>query len=75
MQWIQHQIQAATDIPDPTRLELRTMLERLRGMDPDDTTTIPAWQRVREAAPKVWKVAEPVLGKIVGEAVKKALGL
>src|SRR5580704_19722256 len=37
VEWVQHQLQAAKDLPAAARLELRDMLDRLKGMDPDDT--------------------------------------
>lgn len=37
--------------------------------------TIEAWKRLRDATPKVWDALEPVASTVIGEAVKKALGL
>ena len=72
MQWIQHKVQAAEDIPASTRYEL---LDRLQAIDPDDSRAVTAWRRIREAAPKAWEATKPVRDAIIGETVKKALGL
>ncbi len=59
---------------DPiTRLKLRDVLDALVAKDADDTRTIAGWQTVRDAAPKVWKLAKPVLDVLIGAAVKKGL--
>jgi hypothetical protein len=75
IQWLQHRVQASSDVPASTRQELHAMLDRLRDMDAADTRTIPGWQRLRDAAPKVWEASKPVRDALIGEAVKKALGL
>lgn len=75
IEWVQHQIQVAQDIPSPKRLELGEILEHLQGMDAEDTRAAAAWQKVRDAAPKVWAAMRPIRDALIGEAVKKALGL
>lgn len=75
MDWIRNLLQTAGDIAPSTRLELREVLERLQGMEPDDTRTIPGWERVKTAAPRVWETIKPVMQTVAGEAVKRALGL
>jgi hypothetical protein len=75
VQWLQHQVQASFDVPASTRLELRATLDRLRGMDAGDTKTTAGWKQLRDAAPKVWEATKPVRDALIGEAVKKALGL
>ena len=74
MQWIQHKVQAAEDIPASTRYELLELLDRLQAIDPDDSKAVTAWRRIREAAPKAWEATKPVRDAIIGEMVKKALG-
>ena len=44
-------------------------------MDPNDTKSVSAWKRVRELAPKVWETTKPVRDALIGEIVKRALGL
>jgi hypothetical protein len=58
IQWLQHQVQASSDIPAAQRQELRTALERMRDMEPGDTKTFSTWKLLREAAPKVWAMSE-----------------
>ena len=74
LQWLQHQVQGAFDVPAPTRLELRAMLERLRDMEAGDTKTAAAWKRLRDAAPKVWKASQPVRDKLMTEGIERLLG-
>ena len=73
--WLTHQVQAAEDISDASRVELRNVLARLKAMDPEDTKAVSAWKRVQELAPKVWETTKPVHDALIGEAVKKAMGL
>jgi len=68
-------IRAATDVPETTRHELQDVLGRLQAMAPDDTKAVAGWQRIRDVAPKVWDATKPVRDTLIGEAVKKALGL
>jgi hypothetical protein len=75
IQWSRHQIQADKDMPGATRLELLAAMDRLQRMDANDTKAIEAWKRIRDAAPKVWEAAKPVRDALIGEAVKKAMGL
>lgn len=75
VQWVQHQVQASSELPASTRVELQGVLERLRDMDPNDTKSVSAWKRVRELAPKVWETTKPVRDALIGEIVKRALGL
>jgi len=75
MEWVKHELQASVDITDPLRLELVTVLDRLKRMDPGDTRTVEVWKRMRDAAPKVWEKAKPVLDLVIADAVKKYLGL
>jgi hypothetical protein len=75
LKWIQHQIQAADDLPAVTRLELLAVVERLQGIAPDDTKAVAGWSRIKTAAPRVWESVKPVIHNVVSEAVKAALGL
>jgi inorganic pyrophosphatase len=75
IQWIQHQIQAAQDIPGAMRIELLAVVEHLQSMGPNDTTAIAGWEQIKKAAPKVWETVKPVIQTVAGEAVKKALGM
>jgi hypothetical protein len=63
------------ELPDSTALEMAEMVKRMESMSPDDTRTIEAWKSIRDKAPKVWDALRPVINTVVGEAVKKALGL
>jgi 4-amino-4-deoxy-L-arabinose transferase-like glycosyltransferase len=72
---LQYQVRASSNLPLSTRIELREVLESLKSKDEDDTGTIAAWQLFRDAAPRIWDEAKPVRDALMGEAVKKALGL
>jgi hypothetical protein len=75
MEWLTHQVQAAESVSDANRIELRAVLARLKAMDPEDTKAVSAWKRFQELAPKVWDATKPVRDVLIGEAVKKAMGL
>ena len=66
---------AGRDVLRPTALQLVEALKHLDTMDADDTRTAEVWKRVRESAPKVWKATEPVRHALIGETVKRVLGL
>jgi hypothetical protein len=44
-------------------------------MDLNNTKTASAWKKIRDHAPKVWEASEPVRDALIGEGVKKILGL
>jgi len=56
-------------------MEAEEWLTHLETLAPDDTKAVEAWKRIREAAPRVWEAMKPVRDTLIGEAVKKALGL
>ncbi len=51
------------------------VMERLQGLEADDTKAIPGWKEIQKGAPKVWKMVKPVIQDIVSAAVKKRLDL
>jgi len=75
IKWIRDMIRAAADVPETTRHELQDVLTRLQAMAPDDTKAVAGWQRIRDVAPKVWDATKPVRDALIGEAVKRALGI
>jgi hypothetical protein len=75
IKWIRNMIKAAPDVPETTRHELQDVLTRLQAMDPDDTKAVAGWQRIRDVAPKVWDATKPIRNALIGEAVKRSLGL
>jgi hypothetical protein len=74
LQSIKDRLTAAGLDPE-TALQLREVLDKLMNTDANDTKTVEAWRRLRDAAPKVWDACRPVLQTVVGEGVKKLLGL
>jgi hypothetical protein len=50
-------------------------VERLRELEPGDTKAVSGWERIRTDVPKVWEAIKPLRDTLIGEAVKKALGL
>jgi hypothetical protein len=75
IEWLRNQVPAAGDIPSETRLKLREALEQMKAMNANDTRTAAGWTLLRDAAPKVWNATKPVRDALIGELVKKALGL
>ncbi len=75
LEWVRNQLRASADISSPTALELVEALKRVEEMDANDTKTIEAWRKLRDAAPKVWATAKPAFDVLLGEAVKRMLGL
>jgi hypothetical protein len=75
MEWVRNQLRASGEVPRAEALELEQLLGRLVQMDANDTKTVEAWKRIRDAAPQVWEATKPVRDALIGEAVKKALGL
>ena len=75
MMWVRHQVQASGDLTDAARAELVAILDRLKDMDPSDEKAVPGWTRLRELAPKVYAATKPVRDVLIGEVVKRALGL
>ena len=75
IEWIQDSVKASTEVPPSARYELLEVLGKLKAMARDDTKAVAGWERLREAAPKVWNAMKPVRDALLGEAVKKALGL
>lgn len=75
MEWVRNQLRASGEVSRAEALELEQLLGRLVQMDANDTKTVEAWKRIRDAAPQVWEATKPVRDALIGEAVKKALGL
>lgn len=75
IQWIQHKIQADQSLSGATRDELLGVIEHLKTMAPGDTKALAGWEKIKKSAPKMWEAVKPVIQTIVGEAVKKGLGL
>jgi hypothetical protein len=75
IEWVRDQVRASGDVPHSTALELEEILKRVEQMSADDTRTGEAWKKLRDAAPKVWEATKPVIDTVIGEAVKRALGL
>jgi hypothetical protein len=75
MEWVQNMLKASSDISGTERHELLAVLERLKALGPNDTNTATAWKQVRDRAPKVWEMTKPVRDALIGEAVKRAMGL
>jgi hypothetical protein len=73
--WIRGNVKASAEVPMSTRHELLDILARLEAMDANDTKGVAGWRRISEAAPKVWEATKPVRDALIGEAVKKVLGL
>ncbi len=72
--WIKDRI-TEEQLEPATALELRELLDRLSVADPNDEKTVAAWQRVKDAAPRVWEYSKPILQTIIGEGLKRFLGL
>src|SRR5262249_17104677 len=73
--WIKNLLRASPELDPEDRPKLIGMPDGLDALDPDDTKTVEAWQRLRSAAPKVWEMTKPVRDALIGEAVKRILGL
>ncbi len=74
IQWLKAGVQA-TDLEPAKRRELQEALDRIAELAPDDTKTAAGWDKLRAVAPRVWELAKPVINKLIGEGVKKILGL
>jgi len=75
MDWIRNNLKASPDLNTGDRHRLLVMLDMLKALDPDDTKAVEAWRDIQRLAPKVWERAKPVLDRLIGEAVKRLLGL
>jgi len=62
-------------LDEATELELREALDRINDMDPGDTRTIAAWQKLKDVAPKLWEIAKPIVTTVATAEVKRLLGL
>jgi hypothetical protein len=61
------------DRADAARVELVTVLDRLKGMDPSDERAVPGWQLLHALTPKVYAATTPVRDALMSEGVKRAL--
>jgi hypothetical protein len=75
MEWLRNNVKSSPEVPASERLEMIEVLTKLEAMDMNDTRAVAGWRRLEEVAPKVWKAAKPVRDALMGEAVKKLLGL
>jgi hypothetical protein len=72
---LQYQVRSSSRLPVAMRVELRAALESLKRNDSDDPPALAAWQFLREAAPEIWHEGRQIRDVLMGERVKKALGL
>ena len=75
IEWVQNLLKASSELSGAERQELLVVLDRLQTLGPNDTNTATAWKQVRDRAPKVWEAIKPARDALIGEAVKKLLGL
>jgi len=75
VEWLKSNIKASPEISGSERLDLLDILSKLEDAKTDDTRTVAAWQKIQHAAPKVWRMAKPVIDVLVADEVKKLLGL
>jgi hypothetical protein len=75
IKWLQYEVRASSSLPLSARIEVREALERLKWPGDDETSTIAAWQCVREGAPRIWNASQPIRDALIGAAVQKALGV
>jgi hypothetical protein len=75
MQWLRNQVRASEDVSAATRQELLGVLDRLQDMAPEDPKAVSGWQRIRQAAPRVWEASKSVRDALIGEAVRRLLDI
>jgi hypothetical protein len=78
LEWVRNRLKAEGmhgAIPRSTALDLDEAVKRVGEMGADDTRTVEVWKRLRDVAPKIWEALKPVLNTVIGEMVKKYLGL
>ena len=62
-------------LDEATQLELREALDRIKEMEPGDTRTIAAGEKLKNVAPKLWDIAKPIIATVATAEVKRRLGL
>ncbi len=72
--WINDRI-AAEGLSAAATLELRALLTRLSTSDPNDDRAVAAWNKLKETAPKLWEASKPILQSVIGDVIKKHVGL
>jgi len=75
IEWLKSNVKASPEIPASERHDLLDILSKLEKAKPNDTRTVAAWQKIRDAAPGVWRLAKPVIDALIADEVKKLLGL
>ena len=72
---LQYQVRSSSRLPVAMRVEIRAALESLKRNASDDPPALAAWQFLRDAAPEIWREGKQIRDALMGERVKKALGL
>jgi hypothetical protein len=78
LEWIQNQVRAsgmAGRMPRNTALELAELFRRLDTMSSNDLRSAEVWKLLRNSAPKIWEATKAVRDVLIGEAVKRMLGV
>jgi len=75
IEWLKSNIKASPEVPASERHDLLDILSKLEDAKADDTKTVAAWKKIQHAAPKVWRMAKPVIDTLIADEVKKLLGL
>jgi hypothetical protein len=73
--WLAARLSMDATVPADKKFELRALLDKLKTMAADDEKTLPGWMEIKKVAPKLWVVGRPVLDVLIGEGVKKVLGI
>jgi hypothetical protein len=73
--WIRNQLRASNEMDHATRLDLEAALAHVVAMDRDDERAVETWKWLQRVAPKVWDATKPVRDVLIGEGMKKLLGL
>ncbi len=73
MTWVRNQVQASEELSAASRVELMTVLDRIKAMEPTNTNAASGWKRLYDLAPSIYHSTKPVRDALMSEGVKRAL--
>jgi hypothetical protein len=73
--WLKDRLDDDQSLDPAERQKLRTMLDKLVEMEPDNRSALVGWDYLRNAAPRVWTMGQPILTSLIASSLRDSLGL
>ena len=73
--WLKDRLDDDQSLDPAERQNLRTILDELVEMEPDNSSALVGWDYLRKAAPGVWAMGQSILTSLIASSLRGSLGL